>query len=890
MKKFFVKIFLSLGAITLVMSSFFNFAPKAEANSSLSEYIQNLTPVIVKMPGCKKVLGDGGTQDLFSSIKNAFSSKSSSGTASTGTAGTSEEATSQTGLDQVWVFDKETNQLVKEVKQEQMETRKSVVNEDKNRNCLDAIGKSVVKILINNLTESIINWIQTGDSGGPLFVQDPGQYFTDIAKNEILGFGSEISDPELYPFGKAFMQTQANSFKNKFANNARYSLNEMIRSSTPEYSSVTFQSDFSKGGWGAWYYMTQYMGNNPLGFALMASNELGSRIEEKTNLAQGSLQQSGGYLGVEKCAKPEGVTKEEHEAALKEMSASSTGPYENRICQKWEIVTPGKLIGDEVGNTIMKKDSELLDAETLNDAIAAILDTVLAKFTSSLMEDGLAEMSVDNPYETNSVETFGYFRNETDYTGAQINASVWLEQNPDFNIRTDLNQALIDEQRIYMEKLELQNKEIYSKSEDPAYLAIAPTGNYGLIPTIYQLDYCMPGPNPNWEEIANEKLSSIQNEIEKAASQYTPPDEEEWWSWLDDLTGGVIGGIVDLVEEYTVDCGSFVGKYTVNLTLNKLHEMTGIKFFDQDKNGSLCITEGFSSATNRIQKEYARNIKEHYDLKFLPSVARENRVKFGKVEEYYQVMKDNDLTVDTLVGVIRRLENIKTEIDKLNNDLKNGTVKDEAGNVAPEEDILDVFGNVTVLGQLNQYEKNLTPWKNAFARISSSMYAGDDIAKADNVLKQIVDEKNYIYNNLIKGATGCEYESKNLIPYPYSWQLAGQERPAYPEPHLYEYPGQIQNESLPPYNEIGGKPARSFLGFVDFWDKDVCGEPTHTSSGCNHGLFGNKNFLEITSKDLISDDDMNRTGVIDITKFIDLDFPGWGEGSGYYWEQALGIY
>ena len=87
-------------------------------------------------------------------------------------------------------------------------------------------------------------------------------------------FGLEINNPQLFPFGKTWMQNTALAFNNKFQDNAQYSLDKLIQDTDPQYSAATFQQDFSMGGWDAWTAMTQVPANNPLGFKLMADNEI----------------------------------------------------------------------------------------------------------------------------------------------------------------------------------------------------------------------------------------------------------------------------------------------------------------------------------------------------------------------------------------------------------------------------------------------------------------------------------------------------------------------------------------------------------------------------------------------------------------------------------------
>ena len=78
---------------------------------------------------------------------------------------------------------------------------------------------------------STVNWINSGYDGSPSFIQDADKFFSDIAKTEILQFGIEIEG--ISPFSKDWMRNNALALKTKFADNARYSLEEMIAQTTP---------------------------------------------------------------------------------------------------------------------------------------------------------------------------------------------------------------------------------------------------------------------------------------------------------------------------------------------------------------------------------------------------------------------------------------------------------------------------------------------------------------------------------------------------------------------------------------------------------------------------------------------------------------------------------
>ncbi len=92
-----------------------------------------------------------------------------------------------------------------------------------------------------------------------------------------------------------------------------------------------------------------------------------------------------------------------------------------------------------------------------------------------------------------------------------------------------------------------------------------------------------------------------------------------------------------------------------------------------------------------------------------------------------------------------------------------------------------------------------------------SMVNGDDIANADNLLKQIKDKKDYIYKNLLKGPYGCEVflqNTSNIKPFPSAgsgvrgtdwsnFNVNSVKRTSYPSAILYDYNNFIKDEILP---------------------------------------------------------------------------------------------
>lgn len=703
----------------------------------------------------------------------------------------------------------ESKKTIDGINKKVTETNKNVEIIKDTSTCTAAVGRMVTKMLLQKLTIATVNWIKSGFEGNPAFIQNPGKFFKDIAKNELLQFSSEITATNS-PFGKEWLKNTARAFNNKFQDNAKYSLDKMIQNTNPEYSASTFKMDFSNGGWDAWSAMTQVPANNPLGFKIMADTELEKRlagtVQSTAEKYQEALRQANGFLGDERCADPKGVTKEEHEKGLIERTKypniNKNDPlshvYENNICNRWEYVTPGKLISDAATSTMTTTKDSLLVADDLNDAIASITDALLAQFSSDLIENGFAETTTEDYFGTISYEEIDN-EPQTIKDFSQIHlSSSWLSENPNFNIRTDITQALIDEQRTYSDKLAQQNKELNSTTDGKPYALSADkksSNAYGLIPVIYQLDYCIPGPHPGWEKDARDKLTEIfSNSSTNISSESS---DSSFGAGLINgaissipFVGGLIGALMaDNAGEQTYEARKEYGNIFYDLTGFRLRIRESLdKLSMQDSR--LTSKDGMIYITNQILQRYIEIMKKTYfSLEMLPPIAKEASVSFKQLPGYLNLIKDNEDKINLLKPTIITLKDIKKNISDLNTEYKNEKGEFKPGK--PEE----------------EYEDKLKKEISAFGRISVNMVNGNDIASADNLLKEIVDKKNYLYKDLLKGPYGCEKFLEDLDTsavsyknFPSAGAVVGEtewnwskfnvnsiQRPTYPFPILYDY-------------------------------------------------------------------------------------------------------
>ena len=778
--------------------------------SSLSAYISGLGPAITQLPLCKKAI-KSGLSDLFGSNTPEYDDSGGYTDESTGIyydsqggyygddgvyysqAAQDEETnlddtstTASAVSESVPVKDGDSIKQQKDLNKKTADIKSTSASIEKNDTCLKSIGRLIIKMLLQKITMATVNWINSGFNGGPAFVQNPSKFFGDIATNEILQFKIEIGDPSKFPFGKAFMQGVAKNFSKKFADNAQYSLDTMIKATNPKNSAIGFSTDFTKGGWDAWKAMTQNPGNNPMGFKLEASNELNNRlaglnktIAQKTTEA---LQEANGFLGDYRCADPKGLSKEDNDKGVKERTTdpTGTGTYQYDVCKKWEYVTPGKIISEKATTAINYPDNQLLKAQDLNDSLAAIIDALVNHFGQKIIDEGLAGLNAFSEAGSNfqmdyaNIDNGSGVKTGSTFNSSQIGSSAFLQQNPNFDITKDITQALIDTQRTYIDKLKAQNDGLMRASSSSI------NGYDGLIPAIYQLDYCIPGPNPDWENKAKNSLAKFEKAALANANKAKTHDD--YIAMIGQMAAGPFGGIVGLVQDGIDKCGS-PGLSAQARELNSSYNtLTGANL-QINADPKACTTpEQFISNINSTLSKYTGLVKKNFeDLSRTLSMTNEARTQFSKINGYRQMIEDNKVKIAYIQSIVTQLENIKSSVAELESGFQNGTLELTDGNQNEED----------------QHKFELQQEIDAFANISSNIVTGDDIAVADNLSKQIADKEDYVKSiTVVDSKTlSCEnqlstWALKNSITVANDTNSV-EKRPNYQDLHLYDYAGAI---------------------------------------------------------------------------------------------------
>ena len=420
---------------------------------------------------------------------------------------------------------------------EQMSKKVSIEdkNNDDNNNCGKAIGRYIGKQMMDKITQDTINWINTGFKGQPLYVKDPGSMFKSIADKEVSDFASSIAfDKAKFPFGREAALSLINSYRRTFAQNAAYSLNQYVSTG----DATDFYTDFHVGGWDAWNAMVLFPQNNPIGFGLMAREQMSQQIEiPNGNNAianvQRELQEGNGFLSVKKCveskagsgyqyvedttfddigwqqvadsnfadANDPNLTPEQKQAALDLANTEL-----QHICVKWSTVTPGTAVATQLTDALGTPLKSIGLADDLNKSLSAIFDALI----NELSQKGLEELT-----KLTDVQTPTGFGGQGNQNGGgldslyqtisnQNNNSSWNTFNQKIDLRELLINGIDDDSNPVTPNvtlIDIQYKWINTMNGVNGALT-------NLIRMEKKLDYWMPGPRPNWLEKAGEKLDA----------------------------------------------------------------------------------------------------------------------------------------------------------------------------------------------------------------------------------------------------------------------------------------------------------------------------------------------------------------------------------------------
>ena len=231
----------------------------------------------------------------------------------------------------------------------------------------DCLMRTIAKAVLQQITSSIVNWINSGFNGKPSFVTNFNQFFNNVgdqaAGEFIRGTGLAFL---CSPFQMQIRIAIAQSYARRGA--ASCTLTGVIKN-----INSFMNGNFSQGGWGGLLQFTTIPTNNPFGAYAYAQIGLQSSINSAQNNARNNLS-PGGFISLQKC-----------------------DPPNSKNCK---VTTPGTVIEGTLRKSLDIGQEQLADIG-VSGSFDAIISALLTQLTTRSLYQGLSTLSGPSGYAAN---------------------------------------------------------------------------------------------------------------------------------------------------------------------------------------------------------------------------------------------------------------------------------------------------------------------------------------------------------------------------------------------------------------------------------------------------------------------------------------------------------
>jgi len=357
------------------------------------------------------------------------------------------------------------------------------------------VGRWVMKMVLRQLTLSIVNWINSGFEGNPSFVTDPGQFLqntADIAVGDMLMNGP--LDFLCGPFQLQIKLALGLQFS-PFSNQIGCTFTSAMGNVTNAMNKFTNGDFIGGGGWDSWLQVTTVPQNNPQGAFIIAQAELQKRIDSGVDKAKLEANWGSGFLSFKHCTNTQtGKTTTSLGSDTSDVNTvdrdgntvpAMNGPS-NTTCT---VQTPGQEIVDQLGwaQSSSIREMELAsDLDAIFNALANMAIKTGASFFTSMISGGggSSQSSINNNYlndlqtqidnQMNIPNTVSY-----DTSGnINFNRSITSATTKQFALDTINSQIAIELQYFNVQKTSV------FKLLDGAQNAFVDSNSIGCTPTI----------------------------------------------------------------------------------------------------------------------------------------------------------------------------------------------------------------------------------------------------------------------------------------------------------------------------------------------------------------------------------------------------------------------
>ena len=267
-----------------------------------------------------------------------------------------------------------------------------------NTDFMSCIARSLARAALQQMTVSVVNWINSGFKGSPSFVTNYQQFFTQIADNAVGNFlaGSDLAFL-CSPFKLQVKIAVAQAYARR-GGGQQCSISKVVT------NLEGFMKNFNQGGWQGLLSFTTTPTNNPYGAFADAQVKLGNSISSIQGQKGLDLQLGRGFLSFEEeknCMTMAVPPPQTPNVSIKAVGINN-GVQQYRVCTV-VVSTPGSTIANQLDATLQTNFRQLELAQSFDQIINALISQLLVK----TLYGGLSNVSNQQGFNNNPNDLAG---------------------------------------------------------------------------------------------------------------------------------------------------------------------------------------------------------------------------------------------------------------------------------------------------------------------------------------------------------------------------------------------------------------------------------------------------------------------------------------------------
>jgi hypothetical protein len=260
---------------------------------------------------------------------------------------------------------------------------------------LDAIAMAMAQVMVDNIVQSTVRWANNGFDGNPAYVNDPAQFFTDVADG---AFGEFVMGSDLEFMCSPFKDVVRVSLRNQYYQPTGGGETGPFQCTFSEIAGNLddFYESFNQGGWDGWFSATQDSRNNPYGSYLSAQIELNHRLASEVGLKKDEFNINQGFLSLKSCAEknPTQAEIDDYEKGTYKPGSPgydiaigvigynpSKGPGE--CIREGGVKTAGTMIKGQLDNVLPSGLNKLISVQHIEQLVGAFASGLLERYVFS---------------------------------------------------------------------------------------------------------------------------------------------------------------------------------------------------------------------------------------------------------------------------------------------------------------------------------------------------------------------------------------------------------------------------------------------------------------------------------------------------------------------------